>query len=402
MDGPYDYDDPPGFWRSSEDTPSVRLWESERRGEIAEQFGSFVYGRTPAGGGLGDFVQRRRTTAADGATRIEATLTMEGPSRTMQASLLLHLPSDAGPARPVPAFLGLNSQGNHATVADSEVGLSRAAGRIAAAHGEQVSPRGAEGRRWPYSLILGRGYAVATLWYEELEVDLPGFAAQGVRGLFGDPDARSADSWGAIGGWAWGLSRALDALAMIPEVASSAVIAVGHSRLGKTALWAAAQDRRFAGVVSNDSGCGGASLFRHRGVEDIAVITSVRPHWFGPNLAAYRNADDRLPVDQHLLLALLAPRPAHVGSASRDPGADPRGEFLSTVHATPMFELYGHRGTVAGGSTKAGTDVDARAAQAVPTPPPGVRWGGTLSYHLREGGARSSRRGLAPHARLRG
>ncbi|MBO0702448.1 MAG: hypothetical protein J2P38_05920, partial [Candidatus Dormibacteraeota bacterium] len=201
----------------------------------------------------------------------------------------------------------------------------------------------------------------------------------------GDTDGQAADSWGAIGGWAWGLSRALDALEAMPEVQASAVIAVGHSRLGKTALWAAAQDRRFAGVVSNDSGCGGASLFRHRGVEDIEVITSVRPHWFAGNFLAYRNAEERLPVDQHQLLALLAPRATHVASASRDAGADPRGEFLSTLHATPIFELYGQRGTLPPGSTQPGADLDATVAQAVPSPPCGIRTGGRLSYHLREG-----------------
>jgi Glucuronyl esterase, fungi len=140
------------------------------------------------------------------------------------------------------------------------------------------------------------------------------------------------------------LSRALDALAQLSEVDATAVIAVGHSRLGKAALWAAATDQRFAGVVSSDSGCGGASLFRHRVGEDIAAITSTFPHSFARRFADYRDAPDELPIDQHHLLALVAPRLTHVASASRDEHADPYGELLSTLHATPVFELYGHQG----------------------------------------------------------
>jgi hypothetical protein len=222
------------------------------------------------------------------------------------------------------------------------------------------------------------------MWYEDLEVDLPGpgCAADGIRGMF---DPAGVDSWGAIGGWAWALSRILDALASFEEIDATRVIAVGHSRLGKVALWASAQDQRFAGIVSNDSGCGGASLFRHRGVEDIDLITSVRPHWFARSFAEYRNREDALPVDQHQLLALQAPRPTHVSSATQDLGADPYGEFLSTLHASPVFELFGYRGTLSAETVEPGLDIPAELALNQPYPDADRRIGEQLSYHVREG-----------------
>jgi hypothetical protein len=242
--------------------------------------------------------------------------------------------------------------------------------------------RGAKARRWPYEQILARGYAVATAYYEEIEIDAPGNAAAGVRGIFAE-DKADPESWGAIGAWAWGLSRLFDALDAF--AATAAVFAVGHSRLGKTALWAAAQDERFAAVISNDSGCGGASLFRHKGVEDIAVITSAQPHWFAPGFADYRNAEETLPVDQHQLLALQAPRPTHVASATRDPGADPYGEYLATLHASPIFERYGLTGPLPAGTIAPGADLEPARALAQPWPAPGHRVGRQLSYHLRDG-----------------
>jgi hypothetical protein len=380
--------DLPGLWpRGRGEEPSVARWESARRMELLQAFASDVYGHTPEGGDLGDVVVHTRTDSAYGgaAIRVEADLTLVGPGGTRKVSLLVYAPAAADGNRRAPALLGLNFMGNHATTEEPDVRHPDAGGRISPAHGCSLADRGAEARRWPYSLILGRGYAIATLWYEELEIDLPGFALQGVRGLFDKGPSRDPEGWGAIGAWAWGLSRALDALAAFPEIDTSAVIAVGHSRLGKTALWAAAQDERFAGVVSNDSGCAGASLFRHKGIEDIEVITSVRPHWFAPRFADYRNAEERLPVDQHQLLALQAPRLTHVGSASDDAGADPRGELLSTLHASPLFELYGHEGTLRSGTVAPGRDLPPEQAATIPMPAPGQMIGGRLSYHLREG-----------------
>ena len=365
-------------------------------------FASNVYGRTPAGGGLaGVQLVSKKVGALDGlATRLEMVATLSGPRGTLEMPVLLYLPENASRAQPVPAFLGLNFKGNHSTTLEPDVGIhhneffggdSRDASYPFATAWTDTGPaeRGVDHARWPYSLIVQRGYAVATVHYEELEIDFPGAAALGVRGLFAGAEDLNSNpdpfGWGAIGAWAWGLSRTMDVLEGLDEIDSSKVIVVGHSRLGKTALWAAAQEPRFAAAVSNNSGCGGASLFRHKSGEDIALITGVRPHWFAARLAEYGDRDDELPVDQHQLLALIAPRPVHVASATVDPGADPYGEYLSTLYASPVFELFGLTGVLPAELVCPGHDLPVVTAHQLPPPSPGVRVGGALSYHIRAG-----------------
>lgn len=374
----------PGFWTSPSEA-SVDTWETSRRPELLEMFATYIYGRTPPGGRLDQLVTvGRAEDALEGAaTRIELDLTVTGPVGARTLALLVYAPAHAAD-KPAPAFVGLNFKGNHTTTADAGVRQPTTLASIAGAHGGSVPERGSQARRWPLLKIINRGYAIATMCYEELEIDLPGFAQRGVRGIFHPDTRQQGDSWGAIGAWAWGLSRVLDALHELPEIDDQRAIAVGHSRLGKTALWAAAQDQRFAGVVSNDSGCGGASLFRHRGIEDVEVITSARPHWFAPRLAYYCGADEQLPIDQHQLLALQAPRLTHVGSASRDDGADPEGEFLSTLLGSSVFELYGHQGTRPTGADLAEFDLARQRGHEI-LPRPGTLVGGRLSYHLRDG-----------------
>ena len=172
--------------------------------------------------------------------------------------------------------------------------------------------------------------------------------------------------------WAWALSRVMDALqrGMIPEVDPDRVIAMGHSRLGKTALWAAASDERFAAVISNNSGCMGAAASREVG-ETPEVLARVRPYWFAPAFARQVLGGQPLPVDQHQLLACIAPRPLYVASASEDRGADPEGEFASWHTARQVWGLYDY------------------PAGPVPMPAPGGAVSGDgapLGYHLRAGG----------------
>jgi hypothetical protein len=207
--------------------------------------------------------------------------------------------------------------------------------------------RGKHASRWPLELALKKGYAVATYYYGDLEPDHKDGWKDGLRGYLLKKENRSEprpDEWGAIGVWAWGLSRSLDYLETNAAIDAKHVAVFGHSRHGKTALWCGAQDPRFAMVVSNDSGEGGASLSRRNFGETVADLVRVFPFWFCGNYAKFSNQVDTLPIDQHMLLGLVAPRLLYVASAEKDTWADPRGEFLSALNAEPVYQLYGLTG----------------------------------------------------------
>jgi hypothetical protein len=328
-------------------------WRTKRRPELLELFAREVYGRTPAGRPEKmhwAVTSVDRSALGGKAVRKEVTVWFTERKDGPKMHLLIYQPAGRAGTR-WPAFLGYNYYGNQCVNADPGITPSTAWMRPNAEY-KIVNNRATEGTRgvhasrWNVETVIGRGYATATIYYGDLCEDRVEGLTKDVGALFntGAADARKPDAWGAIGIWAWGLSRAMDYFEEDGEIDAKRVAVHGHSRLGKTALWAGAQDERFAYVISNDSGCGGAALSMRRYGETVGRINDSFPHWFSRQYRTYNNREDALPVDQHELIALMAPRPTHVASADEDRWADPRGEFLAAKHAEPVYALFRKKG----------------------------------------------------------
>lgn len=330
------------------------IWRERRRPELLALFSDHVYGRTPQDAvAVRSQVRESTDSALGGLARRQQVRLWFGPGdgtdpAQPHADVLIYSPADA--RGPVPAFLGLNFYGNHATTADPAVQLptgwvpQRPALGMPE-HRATEAARAVNARRWPAEAVLQRGYALVTAYAGDFDPDFHDGFHNGIHPLFeSQAESRPENAWGTIGAWAWGLSRILDYLGQVPAIDENRVAVLGHSRLGKTALWAGAQDERFALVISNNSGCGGASLARRNFGESIKRINSTFPHWFAPRYRTYAGREAELPIDQHALIALMAPRPVYVASATEDLWADPRGEFLSAWHAGAVYELFGHAG----------------------------------------------------------
>lgn len=321
---------------------SVKDWEKKRRPELMDMLRREMYGYEPGRPKDLHFKVLEEGPAFGGkATRRQvAVYFTKDESRPMV--LLMYIPN--GVEGPVPAFMGMNFRGNYATTTDPEV-LMPTESQIEG-YGDWYQPvgRGDWGRRWPYEYVLSKGYAVVTMFYGDADPDWDDGFHNGVHGLLDKGKKRRDDSWATISAWAWGLSRAMDYLETDSDIDASKVAVLGHSRLGKTALWAGATDQRFAVVISNCSGCCGAALSRRKFGETVYIVNDAFPHWFCGNFKKYSNNEDALPFDQHELIAMIAPRPVYVSSASNDNWADQKGEYLSLVGATPVYNLYGIEG----------------------------------------------------------
>lgn len=296
---------------------NVKQWENGRRTEILELFCTNVFGRVPSTSYTTEFriVNTDNNAMSGAATLKEVDVVIGSAGKSLVIHLILFTPNNA--EKPVPAFLLINNRGQ------SNIDPSR----------KQKS------EFWPAEDVIARGYAIAAFNNSDVDADKFDEFRDGIHGLL-DGEKRSADSWGTIAAWAWGASRCMDYLVTDKAIDPGKVAVVGHSRGGKTSLWAGAEDQRFAMIISNESGCTGAALARRRFGETVARINKSFPHWFCTNYKKFNDNEDSLPVDMHMLLALSAPRPLYVACAGDDLWGDPRGSYLSMAGAAPVYSLY--------------------------------------------------------------
>ncbi len=328
---------------AAEDFPAA--W-SARRLELLQTFSEQMFGTAPTSTYELKFEQIESGPSLAGkALRQQWRVTVSTQHGSLPIELLVYTPSNI--RTPVPCFLGLNFGGNHTVALEHEISITSSWVRQQEGNtkGHQASEqgRGAAASRWPVEQIVDAGMGVATAYYGDIDPDTHDDFKNGLHALFPEhrPTAEHPNRWGSIAAWAWGLSRLLDCIeAKLPQIDASRVAVIGHSRLGKTALWAGATDTRFAAVISNNSGCGGAALSRRAFGETVGRINDSFPHWFCGNFKQYNLKEDQLPIDQHQLLALVAPRLLYVASATGDQWADPHGEFLSLYLAADIHRRF--------------------------------------------------------------
>ncbi len=334
-----------------------RQWTRKRRPEILEIFSQEMYGHVPGRPAGEHFKTLREETVYDGLGIRKTVRIYLDVAEQHWFDVLVHLPAQAKGR--VPMFAGLNFKGNDATLDETS------------------------SRRWPYEQILKAGFGVATAWRDSVEPDGKQFVAPGADAAWFCRDGgvrawyNPGGDWGAISAWAWGLSRIMDYLETDPAVDAKQVAVIGHSRLGKTSLWAGANDPRFAIVISNCSGCCGAAISRRVVCENFAAIDKTFPHWFTRAFDKYRFHEEQFPADQHWLAALAAPRPLYIVSADQDGWADPRGEWLCAKSVEPVYRLFREPGL--SGETMPVIPADAE---------PDSVWyddDGTVAYHIRSG-----------------
>jgi hypothetical protein len=341
-------------------------WEQKRRPELVSLYTDQVFGKVPDGISEEfeiEILEEDQSAMNGKAIRRQIALVFQ---KKVRVNILLYLPKKV---LSPPLFIGYNFKGNHTTISDPNVIVSDTWIKLNPGEDTEIS-RGTRGNRWPLEKIVSQGFGIATIYYEDVDPDVNDFS-DGIHSLFfkGNQSRPANDEWGSLAGWAWGMSRVIDYVKADNLLRNSKIIAFGHSRLGKATLWAAALDDRIDLAISNDSGCGGAAISRRKFGETVSVINTSFPHWFNTNFKQYNNKEENLPIDQHMLIALMAPRPVYIASAVDDQWADPYGEYLSGYHASPVYELYGKEGLA--------TDVHPKTNEPVQN---------TIGYHIRTGG----------------
>jgi len=330
--------------RSGERVSDSKAWTLRRRPEILAIYEAEVFGKAPAKPSTLKYEVKFPGKGVLGGKADRKIVTIFfGPPDGPKMDLLLYLPADA--KKPVAVFLGMNFSGIQTVANDPGVPLGSVWVRGVKAPAPESS-RGTTAPRWQVEKILAAGYGLAVFDYNEVEPDAVGAMAQGIRQIFLKPGQTEPGSgaWGAIGAWGWAASRAMDYLEKDRDVDSRHVALFGHSRLGKTALWAGALDTRFSIVIANESGEGGAAIARRTYGERTKDLNVRFPHWFDGNFKRYSAKEEEMPFESPMLMSLIAPRGLYVASAEEDRWSDPKGEFLGAAYASAAWDLFGRKG----------------------------------------------------------
>jgi len=322
-------------------------WTKKRRPELKTLFQHYMYGYMPDAPEIKATVEREDKKYFGGkATKREVTIAF-GPPGTPKIHLLLVIPNKRKKAAPV--FVGMNFHGNYTLVDDATVPLPTMwvpnGTKGVKDNKANDAGRGSEIYGWVLEDVIDRGYAVATFYCGDVDPDRldkrEGIQAHLLKKGQTKPDP---NDWGTIAAWAWGIMRAVDYLVTDGDLDKNRIAVVGHSRLGKTALLAGAFDERIALVIPHQAGCGGTAPSRGKVGESVKRINTSFPHWFNANFKEFNDQVERLPFDQHCLIALCAPRPVLLTNAVEDTWANPDGQFQMLQAADPVYRFLGAEG----------------------------------------------------------
>jgi hypothetical protein len=345
-------------------------WIKKRRPEIVKLLEEYEYGKAPGVPKDMTFnVFDKGTPVFDGkAIRKQVTVYFTKDTSNFKMDILIYLPANA--TKPVPLFLNLSFSANSALAADPGIKPSLIWGR----DGKRVpAAQGMNFGKLDLNQFFSEGIGVATIYYGDIEPDFAAGYKYGIRSFYQRPDTTypGPDKWGAISAWAWGLSRAMDYIETDPKINAKQVTLFGVSRLGKTVLWAGAHDQRFGMVIASCGGEGGAALSRRNYGENINHMTAPSRYFyqFAGNWRNYKDDFSKSPVDAHMIVSLMAPRPLLLQTGNTDYWSDPKGEFLSAVASEPVWTLLGKKGL--------GTDVWPAAGQPILN---------DLGYYMHDGG----------------
>jgi dienelactone hydrolase len=353
---------------SGKPVASKKDWVKKRAPELKALFQHYEYGYFPPASKISAKLDHVDKNFFEGKATLKLVTIAFGPPQTPRIHLMLVVPNAR--QHPAPVFVGLNFAGNHTLVTDTNVPLS--SGWVSAKRPGVVDNRATEASRgtqvdvWALEQSIDRGYAVATFFCGDIQADLPE-ARGGVRDFF-HGSKNISDDWGTIAAWAWGIQRAVDYLITDKDLDQKRIAVVGHSRLGKTALVAAAFDERIALAIPLQAGCGGTSPSRGKIGESVKKINTTFPHWFCNEFKTFNDEPERLPFDQHCLIALCAPRPVLLSCATEDTWANPAGQFEMLQAADKVYRLLG---------------VEGLSAPAMP--PENKLIDSTLGYYIRPG-----------------